>query len=907
MMKGICRFFFFVFLSCASNLPAQFENFSDVWPVFLSPQTAFFGNGLSVYDFDQDGMDDLTIAELNQGVGLYRNNLNGFELVYYVGFIGDVKQIVWVDYDNDHDADLFFTANGQGIHLWRNEGDYNFTDMSWFFDDYSASFAYGAAWADYDRDGLLDVYVCMYDYPGTSVFPNLLFHQNENHSFDEVGSELGVGSSTDEAFQPAWIDFDQDGWLDLYVINDHSVPNEFYHNNQGENFTEIAALNGSNVAQSSMSNSISDFDNDGDFDVFITDGGAPVLLRNDGGLFIDVASEAGLGQWANNWSALWLDYDLDGFEDLHVCTENPGTQPDHNFFYANQQNGFFYDSGLDNTNRDSFCAAKGDFNNDGRWDYAVLNGYPPSIDVWINISEPQGVKLSLQGTLGNRDGVGAFIEYWVNGNRRITQSQCGENYISQNSQYEILATEGVGWIDSLNVIWPGGWIDRYQNLASGAFYTLTEGESISDLNSVALVNVCPGDSTLLAVPSVLDFIWENGDTSSQRWVTGAGEFTATITNNFGLQYTNRFNVALWDIPEVNALLTSPLCFESTDGHISLLLDESSFVSMMWSDGFTDAVRNNLSAGNYGCELTTLDGCIVQEVFVLTHPESIAVLGELDKNICHGAVTSVEPEISGGVEPYEINWLGEDPNALGEGPHAFEVIDANGCLASFDLVVGWLPAIEVEVFADTVCHGATTSLQYVASGGSGELVFDFDEIDPESVGQGNYQVLVTDEQTCFVIHSFEVAAWETMQNNAVITHAQNGANGSIEINTSGGTAPYQYAWSNGSTDAAMDNLTQDEYSCVITDANGCTDEITIELVDLLVGTVFSSIEIFPQPFFESLTIAMPGEHNIRILNAAGQLIEQQRINGRMVLDTSAWSSGSYFLEIDQMQRKLLIRE
>jgi hypothetical protein len=292
---------------------------------------------------------------------------------------------------------------------------------------------------------------------------------------------------------------------------------------------------------------------------------------------------------------------------------------------------------------------------------------------------------------------------------------------------------------------------------------------------------------------------------------------------------------------------------------------------------------------------------------LSAPPPIVVLNDLDKNICHGAVTSVEPEISGGEEPYEINWLGEDPNALGEGPHAFEVIDANGCLASFDLVVGWLPAIEVEVFADTVCHGATTSLQYVASGGSGELVFDFDEIDPENVGQGNYQVLVTDELFCFVLQGFEVAAWETMQNNAVITHAQNGANGSIEINTSGGTAPYQYAWSNGSTDAAMDDLTQGEYSCVITDANGCTDEITIDLIDLLVGAVFSNIEIFPQPFFESLTIAMPGEHNIRILNAAGQLIEQQQINGRMVLDTSAWSSGSYFLEIDQIQKQLLIRK
>lgn len=901
--------YFFIFLFCFvvthSGL-SQFDNYTDEWPVFISAQTAAFGNGLSVYDFDQDGLDDITVAELNQGIALFRNTGAGFQLYYYHVFIGDIKQLVWVDYDNDHDPDLFFTANGEGIHLLKNEGMAVFTDVSFMFSEYAASFAYGAAWADYNRDGLLDVYVCMYDYPGTSVFPNLLFRQNADHTFDEVGSLLGVSSATDEAFQPVWIDFDHDGWLDLYVINDHSVPSEFYHNNAGESFSEIAALNGSNVAQSSMSNSVSDYDNDGDFDIFITDGGAPVLLQNNNGMFTDVAVDAGVGQWANNWSALWIDYDLDGYEDLHVCTENPGDQPDYNFFYNNQQNGFFNETGLDDTNSDSFCAAKGDFNNDGQWDYAVLNGYPPSLTIWVNNGNAPSVKINLQGTVSNADGVGALLEYWVNGNRRITQSQCGENYISQNAHSEILATEGFAGIDSLNIFWPSGWVDHYEFLSADTTYNLIEGETIAYLNMFYELMTCPGDSVLLSVDVDDDFVWDNGDTSSQRWVSATGEYFAVLSNEYGFQYVHHFEVSNWYIPEVTPEVMNPLCADGMDGQITLNTDESQYVSILWSDGETGPVHYNLVEGEIGCVLTTTKGCPVHLQFTLTAPPPLIVQNDLDKTICFNSTTSVDPEITGGVAPYTLNWMGEDPQNFGEGKHTFEVLDAGGCVATFSFVVNLLPEIILSLSADTVCPGTTTAIQYAASGGSGNLTFDFDKTDPLNVGPGIYEVAVFDEQFCHASASIEVLQWDEMENTLSITPADNGPNGSASILTSGGTPPYSYQWSNGETLPTITGVAPGVYSCVITDGNGCEASVEAVIINPSVDEAEIAGSLFPTPFTDRLYVKLTRQSDWCIVDTKGKVVAKSVDHHDAVLDTSGWPAGCYYFFDQHFSGKKIVK-
>ncbi len=875
----------------------QFDDLSTQWPIFISGQTAAFGNGLSVYDFDRDGLDDITVAELDQGIGLFRNTGSGFELYHYHVFIGDIKQLVWVDYDNDHDPDLFFTSNGEGIHLLRNEGESVFSDQSFLFDEFAAAFAYGAAWADYNRDGLLDVYVCMYDYPGTSIFPNLLFRQNPDHTFEEAGSSLGVSSATDEAFQPVWIDFDLDGWLDLYVINDHSVPNEYYRNNDGESFTEMAAWNGSNIAQSSMSNSVSDYDNDGDFDVFITDGGAPVLLQNNMGTFTDVAVEAGVGQWANNWSALWIDHDLDGFEDLHVCTENPGNQPDNNFFYVNQQNGVFYEGGFDNTNHDSFCAAKGDFNNDGQWDYAVLNGYPPSLNIWVNNGTAPSVKIELHGTVSNADGVGAFLEYWVNGNKRITQTQCGENYISQNTHAEILATEGFPVIDSINVHWPSGWVDHYESLPADSVYDFTEGETILYLNMYFEYQTCPGDSLLLSVEGDDYFIWENGEAASQRWVYSSGEYFATFTNEFGFEYVHYFEISNWSIPEVVSEVLNPLCANGSDGQISLSIDESLFESYVWSDGEEGLFRNNLMSGQISCELITTNDCPLHLQFELIAPPPLMVLNDLDTTICFNTGASFEPLIGGGISPYEINWPGNDPLNIGEGEHLFEIIDANGCMASFSFIVTWLPEIFLTLNADTVCAGATTDIEYSASGGSGILLVDFGNLDPLHVQPGQYDVVVYDEQLCSATATIEVVQWSEMENTLVITPAENGPNGSAEISTSGGTPPYNYLWDNGETMPAPSNLAQGVYACIITDANGCESEVEAIIIDLDVAEIRNDKQVYPSPFTNQLFVKIDRDAAWWIFDISGKVIANSGIRHGEVLDTTSWPAGNYFF-LDQ---------
>jgi Flp pilus assembly protein TadD len=327
-------------------------------------------NGVSVGDIDGDGFDDLYVCQPGGLPNrLYRNRGDGtFEDITEasgVGLLDNTACALFIDVDNDGRQDLV-VVRASGPLLFLNQGGGKFRqqpDAFRFANAPQGTFT-GAAAADYDRDGWLDIYFCLYVYyQGTDQYkypvpyfaaengpPNFLFRNNRDGTFRDVTKETGLDkNNTRYSFCCGWSDYNRDGWPDLYVVNDFGRKN-LYRNNGDGTFTDVAAGAGVEDVGAGMSVAWFDFDNDGAQDLYAADmwtaagervAGQDIfkkdspesiralyrkhamgnsLFRNAGtGLFQDVteASGAGMGRWA--WSSDAWDFDHDGYPDLYIA------------------------------------------------------------------------------------------------------------------------------------------------------------------------------------------------------------------------------------------------------------------------------------------------------------------------------------------------------------------------------------------------------------------------------------------------------------------------------------------------------------------------------------------------------------------------------------------------------------
>ena len=344
---------------------------SDYWRTVLDGACGIdiYGhNGVSVGDIDNDGFDDVYVCQpAGLSNRLYRNRGDGtFEDITEssgVGVLDNTACALFVDIDNDSCQDLIVVCSS-GPLLFLNDGGGKFRrkpDAFKFAKPPQGTFT-GAAVADYDRDGWLDIYFCLYAYyQGTDQYkyplpyydanngpPNFMMRNNRDGTFRDVTSETGLSqNNTRYSFCCAWNDYNRDGWPDLYVVNDFGRKN-LYRNNGDGTFTDVAADMGGEDVGAGMSVCWFDYDNDGVEDVYVanmwTAAGQRVsaqdifkkdapgelralyqkhamgnsLLRNDGNGFKDTTTEAGvsMGRWA--WSSDAWDFDHDGFLDLYV-------------------------------------------------------------------------------------------------------------------------------------------------------------------------------------------------------------------------------------------------------------------------------------------------------------------------------------------------------------------------------------------------------------------------------------------------------------------------------------------------------------------------------------------------------------------------------------------------------------
>ncbi len=526
----------------------DFRHNSGAYGGKFLPET--LGSGCAFLDYDADGWQDILLINGMDWPGhrrqrstlkLYKNNRNGTftDVTKAAGL--DIELygmgVAAADFNNDGFPDIFISCVGQS-RLFHNTGKGTFLDVtktSGLLGKHG--FSTSALWFDYDRDGLLDLFVCNYVRwsPEQDVFCSLdgthksyctpeayrgdtcwLFHNRGNGTFEDVTATSGIFDSSSKSLGVAMFDYDQDGWPDLLVAND-TQPNKLYKNLRNGKFKEVGveaglAFSNEGKARAGMGIDTGDFENTGKPGVAITNFDnemiglyQPIAAGSaNAATYDDIAIPAGLGAASRStlgFGCAFFDANLDGWLDLAVANGhidetvrnirgNIGyAQPPQ--LFLNSGAGKFRDVAAElgggfNTPIVGRGLAYGDFDRDGDLDLLITTNNGPAYLYRNDQTDGnRSIRFRLIGTKSNRDAIGAAVGIFQNGRAgRLEQTQSrlvrgGSSYLSQS---ELPVTFGVGkseTIDRVTIDWPSGAHEEYKDLPTGKAYEIIENKGIT--------------------------------------------------------------------------------------------------------------------------------------------------------------------------------------------------------------------------------------------------------------------------------------------------------------------------------------------------------------------------------------------------------------------------------------------
>jgi enediyne biosynthesis protein E4 len=527
----------FRLVDVTSTAGIQFQHNSGAYGGKLLPET--LGSGCAFLDYDGDGWQDILLINSMDWPGhkrarstlrLYRNDRNGkfTDVTKHAGLDTEMygMGVAVGDYNNDGFPDIFITCVGQS-RLFQNTGKGGFVDVtkaSGFGGRQALSTS--ALWFDFDRDGLLDLFVCNYvkwsaehdvfcsldgkhksyctpeAYRGETCW---LFHNRGDGTFEDVTANSGVFDTSSKSLGVAMLDYNLDGWPDLFVAND-TQPNKLYHNLQNNIFKDVGvetgiAFSAEGKARAGMGVDIADFENSGRAGIAVTNfdnemTGLYQALASGG--YEDIAIKAGIGVSSVNtlgFGCVFLDADLDGWIDLAVANGhidetvrnirgNVGyAQPPQ--LFVNNGGGHFHDVAA--AAGKEFAEAKvgrglafGDFDRDGDLDLLLTTNNGPAY-LYRNdvIGGNKSIRFRLVGTKSNRDAIGGRVRIECGGIAQSRFVHSGSSYLSQS---ELPVTFGVGRherIERLVIDWPSGRVQEFKDLQSGRGYECIESKSIT--------------------------------------------------------------------------------------------------------------------------------------------------------------------------------------------------------------------------------------------------------------------------------------------------------------------------------------------------------------------------------------------------------------------------------------------
>ena len=418
------------------------------------------GRGVAWGDLDGDGLPDLFVTGLGQAATLYRNQGGTFTNVaaaWGAAVTPDPTGVALCDYDNDGDLDAFVTTLGDTRLLQNRKSE---TGQPGFVDVTSAAGLLrtldgrSAAWGDADRDGFADLYVC--DGGGNSA----LFRNLGNGTFADVTASAGVAVSG-QAVQAAWCDYDRDGDDDLFVVVDGG-PSRLFQNRLRETgtltFTEVAAAAGVTGGLASTGAAFVDADGDGWMDLYVTVDGGPnfLYLNQHDGTFVDAAKARNLNPDQASTCAAWSDWDDDGDLDVFVGNDAFAGYAGVNLLYENAGGAFTAVPGLEPT-LPTRGAAWADFDSDLDPDLYVSCDPGAANQLLVNGLGPHhALSVALLGRVSNRDALGAVVRVVAGGKRQWRLVSGCDGPGGQSRVPLLIGLGAVTTADSLIVDWPSG-------------------------------------------------------------------------------------------------------------------------------------------------------------------------------------------------------------------------------------------------------------------------------------------------------------------------------------------------------------------------------------------------------------------------------------------------------------------
>ena len=535
----------FRFVDVTEPAGIHFQHNSGAYGGKLLPET--LGSGCAFLDYDRDGWQDILLINgmdwsghesanhkaQRSTLGLYHNNGNGTFTDVTVRAGLDIELygmgVAVGDYNNDGFPDILVTCVGQN-RLFRNTGKGTFVDATVASGlGKREGFSTSALWFDYDRDGLLDLFVCNYVKwsPGHDVFCSLdgkhksyctpeayrgetcwLFHNRGNGTFEDVTAASGIFDSSSKSLGVAMLDDERSGWPDLLVAND-TQPNKLYRNQRNGTFKDAAvdaglAFSNEGKARAGMGVDAADFENSGHPGVAITnfDNEMIGLYQFNGKNFEDIAAVSGVGMASKSslgFGCVFLDANLDGWLDLAVANGhidetvrnirgNVGyAQPPQLFLNGGLSGGksSFRDVATElggafsqpKVGRGLACA---DFDRDGDLDLLLTTNNGPAY-LYRNdqLAGNKSIRFRLVGTKSNRDGIGATVRIFAGGLTQSRMVKSGSSYLSQSELPVTFGLEKRDQIERVVIQWPSGRTEEYKNLAAGRAYECVEGKGIT--------------------------------------------------------------------------------------------------------------------------------------------------------------------------------------------------------------------------------------------------------------------------------------------------------------------------------------------------------------------------------------------------------------------------------------------
>jgi hypothetical protein len=525
----------FRFADVTGSAGIQFQHNSGAFGGKYLPET--LGSGCAFLDYDRDGWQDILLVNGADWPGhkknrttlkLYHNNSNGTftDVTARAGL--DVEMygmgIAVGDYNNDGFPDILITCVGQN-RLFRNTGRGTFVDVTATCGlGKREAFSTSAMWFDYDRDGLLDLFVCNYVKwsPEHDVFCSLdgkhksyctpeayrgetcwLFHNRGDGTFEDVTAASGIFDSSSKSLGVALLDDNRDGWPDILVAND-TQPNKLYRNQRNGTFKDEAveaglAFSSEGKARAGMGVDVADFENSGRPGIIITnfDNEMIGLYTANGKGFEDIAAKSGVGIASKNslgFGCSFLDVNLDGSLDFAVANGhidetvrnirgNVGYAQPAQLFLNSGKGSFHEVAGGVGGGFDQPKVGRGlayaDFDRDGDLDILLTTNNGPVYLYRNDVTNGnRSIRFRLVGTKSNRDAISANVRVFAGGTTQSRMVKAGSSYLSQSELPVTFGLERRDRIERVVIDWPSGRTEEYKNLTAGRCYECTEGKGI---------------------------------------------------------------------------------------------------------------------------------------------------------------------------------------------------------------------------------------------------------------------------------------------------------------------------------------------------------------------------------------------------------------------------------------------